>query len=274
MITVEKIKQVLKKIYGKEILAVFLLLIAIYFFRSERRELTAIVPHLRQADTRWLITGISVTVIYIMMQSLMYINAFSAVGSRLSLGKAIELFLKRNFLSVFLPAGGVRALAYTPSRLRKSELKRVQIHQESAIYAFTGMVTVFIVGIPILIYTLFGSVHVGNTWPSLLLIAVVIAALYLVVRSFRQKGLLYRFITNRFPSLIPSIDELFSADVSVTRMVYCILSSLGVECTGIFHVFIAMMALGLSGSLMVGAIAYIVSVLLMMLHHSYAGWAR
>ena len=263
MIAVDKIKQVLKKIYGKEILAVFLLLIAIYFFRSERRELTSIVPHLQQADTRWIIAGLLITVIYILMQSSMYINSFAAVGSRLTLGKAIELFLKRNFLSVFLPAGGVSALAYTPSRIRKSGMNRIQIHQASAIYAFTGIVTVFIVGIPLVIYTLYGSVHLGNIWISLVLIAAAILFLYWIVRSFRQKGVLYNFIGKKFPSLIPTIDELFNAEVSVIRMIYCLLCSLGVEFTGIFHVFIAMMAIGLSGSIMVGAVAYIVSVLLM-----------
>jgi len=121
MIAVEKIKQVLKKIYGKEILAVFLLLIAIYFFRSERRELTSIVPHLQQADTRWIIAGLLITVIYILMQSSMYINSFAAVGSRLTLGKAIELFFETEF-SQCIPTCrwcecvGIYSLAYPKIR--------------------------------------------------------------------------------------------------------------------------------------------------------------
>src|SRR5258706_15160741 len=99
----EKIKQVIKRIYWKEILAVFLLLVAIYFFRSERRELVSIFPQLQKADRGWLIAGLLVTVIHILLQSAMYVTAFNAIGSRLTWGKGVELFLKRNFLSVFLP---------------------------------------------------------------------------------------------------------------------------------------------------------------------------
>ena len=263
MISLNKIKTIAKKIYWKEILAVFLLLVAIFFFRSERRELLSIFPHLQKADPTWVITGIAVTVLYILLQSLMYISAFNAIGSSLTWGKAIELFLKRNFLSVFLPAGGVSSLAYTPARIRKSGFTKMQVHQASGIYAFMGMATVFIVGIPLVVYTLTGPVHLKSAWMGLLVVALTITGLFLVVKSLRQKGGLYHFIQKKLPSAIPTIDELFDAKVSNAGMIRCLLSSLGVEFSGIFHVVIAMMALGLTGSIIVGAIAYIVSVLLM-----------
>lgn len=263
MISLSKIKTIAKKIYWREILAVFLLLVAIFFFRSERRELLSIFPHLQRADKTWVIIGIGVTVIYIMLQSAMYVTAFTAIGSSLGIGKAIELFLKRNFLSVFLPAGGVSSLAYTPLRIRKSGLGKMQIHQASGIYAFMGMATVFLVGVPLAIYALAGSVHLKDAWTGLIVVAVTITGLFLMVISLRKKTWLYNFIQRRIPSAIPTIDELFGAKVSNKEMLYCLLSSFGVEITGIFHVFIAMMALGLTGSVMVGAIAYIVSVLLM-----------
>jgi len=84
MISLNKIKTIAKKIYWKEILAVFLLLVAIFFFRSERRELLSIFPHLQKADPTWVITGIAVTVLYILLQSLMYISAFNAIDSSLT----------------------------------------------------------------------------------------------------------------------------------------------------------------------------------------------
>lgn len=263
MISLDKIKTIAKKIYWKEILAVFLLLVAIFFFRSERKELLSIFPHLEKADKTWVIIGVAVTVIYVLLQSVMYVTAFKAIGSSITLGKSVELFLKRNFLSVFLPAGGVSSLAYTPLRIRKSGFSKMQVHQASGIYAFMGMATVFLVGIPLVIYTLTGSVHLKDAWMGLIVVALTIAGLFLLVKSLREKSWLYKFIQKKIPSAIPTIDELFSAEVSNKGMIYCLLSSLGVEFTGIFHVFIAMMALGLPGSVMVGAIAYIVSVLLM-----------
>ncbi|MCW3119580.1 MAG: transporter permease [Chitinophagaceae bacterium] len=263
MKSVDRINEVIRKIYWKEILAVLLLLIAVYFFRSERRELVSIFPNLQQAERRWVITGILVTAIYILLQSLMYVTAFAAIGSRLSLDKAIELFLKRNFLSVFLPAGGVSSLAYTPSRIRKSGFNKMQIHQASGIYAFSGMTTVFVIGIPLVIYTLSGSGTVKDVWMGLVLVAITIGLILFIVNSLRKKGILYLFLQKRWPSVIPSIDDLFTASISNSQMMKCLLCSLGVELTGIFHVYIAMMALGLSSSILVAALAYTVSVLLM-----------
>ena len=43
------------KNYWREMLAVLMLLLAIVFFRSERKELSAIIPHIRNANPFWLI---------------------------------------------------------------------------------------------------------------------------------------------------------------------------------------------------------------------------
>ena len=97
MKSADRITQIIRKIYWREILAVLLLLIAIYFFRSERHELVSIIPHIQQASRFWVIVGILTTGIYVLLQSGMYVTAFAAIGATLSWSKAIELFLKRNF---------------------------------------------------------------------------------------------------------------------------------------------------------------------------------
>ena len=53
------IKSFSPKVYWREILAVFMLLLAVVFFRSERKELNVIIPHIRQANPFWLLTGFS-----------------------------------------------------------------------------------------------------------------------------------------------------------------------------------------------------------------------
>ena len=63
--------------------------------------------------------------------------------------------------------------------------------------------------------------------------------------------------------MAPAIDELFAANVNNKKYVGTILFSTGVEFSGMFHIFIAMLALGLPASFTIAAIAYIVSVLLM-----------
>ena len=99
------------KPYWREILAIFTLLLAIVFFRSERKELQAIIPQIQQTRSFWLLAGVTVTFIYIFFQGGMYRKSFAAIGLNVKWTHAVILFLKRNFVSVFLPAGGVSALA-------------------------------------------------------------------------------------------------------------------------------------------------------------------
>ena len=113
--------------------------------------------HIANANVAWVLLGVSVTFFYIFLQSGMYVTSFRAISARLSWSHAIELFLKRNFLSVFLPAGGISSLAYSPTSIRREGLTKMQIHQASGIYAFVGLLTVFIVGVPVLIYSFFQS---------------------------------------------------------------------------------------------------------------------
>ena len=122
----KKIKSFSAKLYWREILAVLMILLAFIFFRSERRELLQIIPNIENANGSWLITGVIVTLVYILLQSGMYVSSFFSIGLSLKWVDAIELFLKRNFLSIFLPAGGVSALAYTPSQLRKREFNKTR----------------------------------------------------------------------------------------------------------------------------------------------------
>ena len=144
----------------------------------------------------------------------MYVTSFKAISTRLSWANAVELFLKRNLLSVFLPAGGISSLAYSPNSIRKNGLTKMQVHQASGIYAFVGLLTVFIVGVPVLIYSFFNARNILHTGQSLIILFLILAAAYLIFHSFRQKGRLYQWVQKKFPKFIPSVDELFSANIS------------------------------------------------------------
>src|SRR6478609_874177 len=87
-----------KKIYWREVLAVFLLLICVYFFHQQRREVARILPYLHEANNNWLLLAAVVTGVYILCQSAMYVFSFFAIATPFPLSRAIELFLKRNFL--------------------------------------------------------------------------------------------------------------------------------------------------------------------------------
>ncbi|HEY9341807.1 MAG TPA: phosphatidylglycerol lysyltransferase domain-containing protein [Hanamia sp.] len=252
------------KLYWREILAALMILLAFIFFRSERKELQQILPNIGNADPLWLAAGLFITLLYIILQSGMYITSFASIGLFLKWIDAIELFLKRNFLSIFLPAGGVSALAYTPSQLRKRGFNKTQIHQASGLYGFAGLFTVFLVGLPIVILFAYSSGrHSQNAWVGLVFLVMILTAIAWIAKSLKDKGKLYQLIEGRFPGVGPILDELFAANVNRKRYAGTIAFSTGVELSGMVHIYIAMMALGLNASLTAAATAYMVSVLLM-----------
>ena len=252
------------RFYWREILAVLMILLAFIFFGGERKELEQIIPNIEQANGNWLLAGLAVTVLYVFLQSGMYVNSFSSIGLSLKWIDAVELFLKRNFLSIFLPAGGVSALAYTPIQLRKRGFNKPQVHQASGLYAFAGLFTVFLVGFPVIILFALSSKHqTQNAWIALIVLMTIIAGIFRVAKTLKEKGRLYRFIVKKFPRSATVIDELFAANVNNKKYAGSIVYSTGVEFTGMFHIYIAMLALGLPASFTIAAIGYIVSVMLM-----------
>jgi phosphatidylglycerol lysyltransferase len=67
---------------------------------------------LKNIELSYFFLGLLVTVLYILLNGLMYVYAFRAVQSSISIKDGLKLFLKRNLISVFLPGGGVTSLAF------------------------------------------------------------------------------------------------------------------------------------------------------------------
>lgn len=256
------LKSVTAKIPWKEILALLILLLAVLFFRGERKELSAIIPEVKRAGVSSLTILLSLSAAIIVLQGGMYRYSFAATGRTLSWLSAIELFLKRNFLGVFLPAGSVSALAYSPSQLRKSGFTAIQIHQSSALFAFAGLLSVFLVGIPVVIYTQIHEIGLKNAWMALLLLFAAIIAIVYCMRSLKQKGRLYRVLVKKFPSTGATIDELFDANVNTKKFLLVIVCSIGIELLGMMIIYVSMKALDLPVSFEAAAAAYIIGILM------------
>ena len=89
------------------IIAVFFIGMGIYFVKHERGEFAQIQNTLNTAQPLWVLLGIAISSLYIALQALMYVFSFKSIHKKITFQSAILLFLKRNFISVFLPAGGV-----------------------------------------------------------------------------------------------------------------------------------------------------------------------
>jgi lysylphosphatidylglycerol synthetase-like protein (DUF2156 family)/uncharacterized membrane protein YbhN (UPF0104 family) len=254
---------IFKKLHLREILALLFILTGIYFFRQERHELRSIIPALKQSNQFWVLTGVFFTAIYILLQAGMYVFSFASIHSRITWGSAIELFLKRNFISIFLPAGGVTALAYIPAGLRKAAIHKKEVHQASGIYAFTGFLSLFIVGLPVIIYVFIQSNRFNNAVFGIIAIALLLAALVFVVYSIRKKGWIHNLLVKLFPGIEKKLQELTGFKLSRSPFIATNLSSLSIEITGMVHLYVAMLALGVHPSIEACCVGYIVSVVLL-----------
>lgn len=89
-----------------------MLAMAIFFIRHEHLELLEIKDRFDEVNMFYLLLGILLTVVFTMLQAVMYVYSFRAKGSKVSLQNCLQLFLRRNLVSVFLPAGGFSSLAF------------------------------------------------------------------------------------------------------------------------------------------------------------------
>ncbi|MEO6135712.1 MAG: phosphatidylglycerol lysyltransferase domain-containing protein [Ginsengibacter sp.] len=252
------------KLYLSEITGVLLLCLGIYFLKSQEKELHNVGEYMRSGNSVWIAAGIFITVVYIVLQALMYLASFRSVGLRVSLWESAVLFLKRNLISIFLPGGGITSLAFFTKDIQQetNEENKNRIHLASTIYGFTGILSIVIIAIPVLIYLAF----IGESWENAndaaaILIFFVLLLIYLIY-SFIKRGWVHRLV-HRF---LPQINTEFRKNPNFKLhffmvSVYAVL----IDLAGIVHLYIAMRVMGADASWKIALIGYVIATLLLLI---------
>lgn len=251
------------KIGWKEILAIVFLAVAVYFFWKERKELSTLGKSLQNTDLLWLSVGIVFTLVYILLQAGLYVYSFYAIGGKLSLKRSIILFLKRNVIAVFLPGGGLTALAYMPSDIPEDE--RQSVNHASVIYGFIGIFSVFIVAVPVLLYLSFQKIPVPGTTAAFITVVVMLLAIFLFIRSVQTSGPFYRWAIKGRPKLEGFLTRIFSFKIIMKQFWYAVIVSVFIEIVGVIHIYIAMKSAGLQPSIPGSVVAYIISTIFLII---------
>lgn len=254
-----------RKIILQGILAFLFIGLAIYFIVHEKTELTQIKQTLFNASLPYVLWGIFLAAVFILVQGAMYIFSFKAVDERISYKSAMNLFIKRNFISVFLPAGGISSLAFFTKDIEQQDVPRAKTHVASSIYAFVGAISVIVVAIPVLAYAFFKNSLSSKEIYLFAGLILFIAAVFLAVRSLLNDGWLYRFIVKLSPTIETQLAELKSINFKRKYFVITVLFSIVIEFIGIAHLLIAAKALGYSISLETAAIGYIITVMFLLI---------
>jgi phosphatidylglycerol lysyltransferase len=238
---------------------------AAWFISHEKTELHSVSQILSGADITWIVAGLLLVIFYITIQGLMYVTSFAAMNIRLSLWNAVILFLKRNFISVFLPAGAVSSLAFFNSEIEKKGFTKSQVYFASGIYAFVGILSVVIVAIPAFIFVVSGGNSGMGIWYALGGVVLLLALFVFLYYSLLNKWKLYVWIIKVYPSAELYIGEIKNNRINRTQFFYTVLISVLIEFIGIAHVYISMQALNFTPSLSSAIIAYIVVVIFLII---------
>jgi phosphatidylglycerol lysyltransferase len=253
------------KIIAQFIFTLFFFAIGVWFLRHERTELAEIKNALTSASWQWVMLGIGLTLIYILLQGQMYVFSFSATHKRVSLLDSTILFIKRNLISIFLPAGGISSLAFFTGAIESKGIKKSQIHFASSIYAITGILSVVIVAIPVFIYAILKGTIGSGEWYALGTLVLMIVAFLLVYRSLLKSGIFYKLLVKLYPSAEVFLNDIQDSKVDRSKILLTVLISVIIEFAGIAHLYVAMVALNIGPSFYAAMLGYIISVIFLVI---------
>lgn len=253
------------KIIASYIFTLFFIGLAIWFIQHERAELQQVRQLVITSKWDWIAIGVALSVAYVFVHGLMYKASFAAVGSKVGLIDATMLYLKRNFISVFLPAGGVSSLAFFSGDIEKKGVNKSQVNFASSIYGFVGILSVVVIAIPVFIYAIFkGSIGAGE-WIGLAAVFGLIGGIYLIYRSIAANGKFYQLIVKYIPAVDIFLGEFKNNTIERNSFIQTFLWSMLIEVIGIVHIYIAMVALNIAPSLVIATVSYIVGVVFLII---------
>ncbi len=241
------------------------IILAVWFVYHQKHELRLVRNTLADANEYWVIAGLGLVLFYVFIQGVMYVTSFASINTRLGLWDAIILFLKRNFISVFLPAGAVSSLAFFTNEIEKKGVTKTQIYFASSIYAFVGILSVVIVAIPAFLFAVSGGGIGMSKWYALGAVVLILLFFIYLYYSLIKKWKLYTWILKIYPNAELFIGDLKSNKVNTKQFLYTVLVSVLIEFVGIAHVYIAMVALNFVPSLSSAIIAYIIVVIFLII---------
>ncbi len=256
-------KLLYNKFLWQLIFSSFLIGMAVFFIRKENLEFFKIREQLSNSNPWFISLGILLTCVYIVFQAKMYIHSYKAMGIAIPLKVAVRLFLKRNFISVFLPAGGISSLAFFTSEIESRGAGKSQIHLASTFFAFFSIFSVLVVAFPVFGFALLKYEFQKAELIGFIFLITLIAGLFIILYSISQKGKAYQWVSKIRPSVAVTLDEMISQSINRNQLWITLLYSIGIELLGVVHLYVAMLALGFEPSWPAAFIGYIVMVVIL-----------
>lgn len=253
-------------------MSAFFLAFLIYFIRNEHIDVVEVRSILSSANPVMIAMGLLVTMIYLSLQALLYVYSFKSIGVLIDFRSALVLFLKRNFVSTFLPAGSITSLAFFNDELAGFKLQKGQVYYGSFLFALASLISVVVVSIPVIVFLFMrNNLRTIEFYGVLFLIVLVLLFVYAGYGLVKRRGYAFLFLSKVSPKFVTQLDGLAGLGFHSVRFLQACLISLVIEVTGVIHLYIAISALGLQPSWEVSVIGYAIMVILLMISPFFRG---
>ena len=126
---------------------------------------------------------------------------------------ALRMFLKRNLLSVFLPAGGFSSLAFFTGEVESRGASKSQIHLASTFFAFFSILSVVVVAFPVFGFALIRYKLGKIVIIAFLFLIILIASFFIILYSLARKGKAYKWLSRIRPSIGITLDEMIGQNI-------------------------------------------------------------
>lgn len=254
-----------RKIILQVALGVLSILLAAFFIKQERTELVQVKTVLLQAKPLWFFSGSLLVLLFIAVQGWMYQYSFKAIHKQIPFKVGMLLYLKRNFISVFIPAGTLtNVLFFNKDIEEKQGIEKNYIYYASTLFSICSVISSILVALPaIVLLFLKGGLKEDMVFGILGLIIIFGFLVYLVI-SIVKRGFVFRQIEKKAPEFSRVINDLQQQSINKIQLLQVLLFSCVIEIIGIAHLYIAMGALGLAPSLMVAIIGYALVLIILL----------
>lgn len=252
------------KFFWQLILAALMLSLAVFFVGHEHLEVLKIRDQLLLSNPWYVLLGVFLTFVYVLLMGLMYVHSFLAIKLNIPLTMAMRLFLKRNFVSVFLPAGGFSSLLFFTKEIENKGASKSQIHMASSLFGFISILSVILVALVLFLCLAFLKDLPEVEVLGFVFLLLITALLVFLIYSISKKGKIFRLISKLVPSMALILDEMIDQDINRKEVYKTLFYSVLIEFTGIAHLYIAMLALGFEPSWPAAIIGYVMMVVLLM----------
>ena len=257
-------KSFFNRSFVQVVVAGLFLLFLIYFIRNEHLNTRHFQEALSKANPIWIAAGIIITGLYLLLQALLYVYSFKSIGISIGLKSALRLYLKRNFVSTFLPAGTFTSLAFFTDELDKYKLEKAQIHYGSFLFALASMISIVLIAIPALgILLLNYHIRSVELQGIILLTGLIALFLYAGYSLIKQNGIAFRVFSKISPRFVTQIRDLSKQPFLLPVFIKACLISFSIELVGVIHLYIALAALGLQPSPVACLIGYVVMIIIL-----------